>query len=137
VEDPESRTPLAYAAAIQSPFQPIYYLHLAMGDDAPLEVQQTAILHDILEDTPVTVDDLIAAGFSRAVTNAVWVLTRDKNQTYADYIGSIIFSKNEMAISVKLADLADNLAPERRGGIKRSLIKRYEWAHAALLRAPR
>ena len=70
-----------------------------------------AALHDILEDTHVTLTDLRAAGYSDDVCAAVVCLTRRPAETYEEMIERI--ARNPLARQVKLADLADNLDPKR------------------------
>jgi len=70
-----------------------------------------AALHDVLEDTHVTLADLRAAGYSEQVCPAVDCLTRRKGEAYEDMIERI--ATNPLARQVKLADLADNLDPKR------------------------
>jgi (p)ppGpp synthase/HD superfamily hydrolase len=72
----------------------------------------TAVLHDLLEDTDTTVNELAAARFSQAVIDAVVALTRCPEQTYEEYIE--VVAQNRLARVVKLADLADNLANNRQ-----------------------
>lgn len=69
--------------------------------------QICAILHDVIEDTDVTLDDLRVAGFKKEILDALNALTKRKNETYDDFIGRII--KNLLACHVKLADLSDNM----------------------------
>jgi (p)ppGpp synthase/HD superfamily hydrolase len=76
------------------------------------EAKAVAWLHDILEDTPITVDGLRAAGISERVIRAVWLLTRQPGETYSEnYIPTIQQSGDPLAIAVKLADLKDHLRP--------------------------
>lgn len=77
------------------------------GDDA----QIVAVLHDVIEDTPVTADDLRRAGFAEHVVAAVLCVTHDKSEPYADYV--VRCRGNEIARRVKLADLADNTRLDR------------------------
>jgi (p)ppGpp synthase/HD superfamily hydrolase len=84
------------------------------GEDARI----VAVLHDVIEDTPVTADDLRAAGFTEAVVAAVVCVTHPKGEPYADYV--VRCKRNAVARRVKLADLEDNsrldrtiLRPER------------------------
>lgn len=72
-----------------------------------------AILHDTLEDTPLTVEDLLALGVDPEVVEAVKILTHDKQTSYLEYIQSIIDSRNPLALEVKRCDLADNTDPTR------------------------
>jgi GTP pyrophosphokinase len=70
------------------------------------------MLHDTLEDTAYT-EQIMAERFNPTVANAVKLLTRDKDMEYGDYIARLYSSKNLIAITVKIADLLDNLNPER------------------------
>lgn len=70
-----------------------------------------ALLHDVIEDTSATVDDLRNEGFPEEVVEAVTLLTHDKNVEYMDYVARL--SKNKIAKAVKLADLAHNSDPTR------------------------
>lgn len=72
----------------------------------------TAWLHDVLEDTPLTVDHLRSAGVADSTIEAVEILTRvDPFQPYDDYIERIVSSHNAAALIVKRADLEHNLRP--------------------------
>lgn len=66
-----------------------------------------AVLHDVVEDTSVTLDELCAAGFSQPVTEAVRLLTKQHGGDYDKYLVAV--SGNSLARRVKIADLEDNL----------------------------
>lgn len=66
-----------------------------------------AILHDIIEDTPITIFILQDLGFSNEIIEAIELLTRKKSQDYFEYIE--ILSQNYLAREVKIADLEHNL----------------------------
>ncbi|MFC2753139.1 MAG: guanosine-3',5'-bis(diphosphate) 3'-pyrophosphohydrolase [Cardiobacterium sp.] len=90
-----------------------YILHLLavmMAVDG-IEAKTVAVLHDILEDTPLTADDLRVAGFSEAIVEAVLALTckADESRITAAYRAA----SNPLARVVKLADVAENLKIER------------------------
>lgn len=68
--------------------------------------QAAAWLHDVVEDTPLTFDDLAARGIASRVIDALRLLTHDKSVPYMDYIRAI--GANSMARAVKLADLRRN-----------------------------
>ncbi|NTF67911.1 GTP pyrophosphokinase [Rhizobium rhizogenes] len=70
-----------------------------------------AVLHDVLEDTDLSADDLRAHKFSVDVRDAVQALTRRIGEDYFDFIARL--SVNPIARRVKLADIADNLDPKR------------------------
>lgn len=75
---------------------------LAMDTD---DERLVAILHDVIEDTDVTFDDLRAAGFSDLIIDNVVELTHEKNQPYDDYILSI---RLPIAKKVKRKDVSIN-----------------------------
>lgn len=68
-------------------------------------------LHDIVEDTDVTLDDLRDAGLDENVVRAVDAMSRREKESVSAYIGRVM--SNPIAIHVKLADLRDNIRPER------------------------
>jgi (p)ppGpp synthase/HD superfamily hydrolase len=92
------------------------------------EAKTVAWLHDVLEDTPITENDLKAQGIPEPVIQAVALLTRVPPLDYRAYIQQIKDSGNELAIAVKLADLKDHLRPNCPAG-RRS---RYEEAWRVL-----
>jgi (p)ppGpp synthase/HD superfamily hydrolase len=65
-----------------------------------------AILHDVIEDTSVTVEDLRREGFDEAVLAALDCVTQRKGEPYADYV--VRSKSDQIAWRVKLADLEDN-----------------------------
>jgi (p)ppGpp synthase/HD superfamily hydrolase len=74
--------------------------------------QMAAVLHDVIEDTDVTIDDLVEAGYSADVVNAIDCLTNRRDETYEDYIERV--AMNDVARRVKIADLTENLANNYR-----------------------
>ena len=85
-----------------------------------------AVLHDVVENSVWTLDDLRKEGFSNEVLNAVASLThRDKEgEDYWDYIQRA--KSDPIAIKVKLADLEDNLNPDRLNEITEKDEKRFD-----------
>lgn len=65
-----------------------------------------ALLHDVAEDTAITLDDLQAEGFPPEIIDALALLVHDDRVPYLDYIRMI--KANPIAVKVKLADLAHN-----------------------------
>ena len=65
----------------------------------------TALLHDAAEDTDITLEKL-AEDFPKEITDALKLLTHDKNIDYFDYVREI--KTNPIARKVKLADLKHN-----------------------------
>ncbi len=86
-----------------------YVLHvlrvmLRMPDETSM---MAAALHDVVEDTPHTLDLLRTAGFPEAVAAAVDALTRRKGESYEAFVRRA--GQNPIARLVKRADLEDNM----------------------------
>lgn len=75
-----------------------------------------AVLHDVVEDTFITIRDLVVMGFSDIVITSVRYMTRLEGQTWKSYIEGVM--SNKIATRVKIADLRDNLDLTRLRGIK-------------------
>ena len=71
--------------------------------------QAAAFLHDVVEDTSFTFDQLRTMGVSDDVINILRLLTKDSDLSYEDYIAHLCESENTDAMQVKLSDLHDNL----------------------------
>lgn len=105
-----------------------YYWHLLrvmirLNEDN-LELCQVALLHDVLEDTPITEENLREFGFSEKVIEAVKLCSNNfyKDKTYAQWMNIVQESNNELAIKVKLADIIDNISYERMIGLKQKYL---------------
>lgn len=86
-----------------------YILHplrlmLKMTTDEEMIV---AVLHDIVEDCEVTLDDLKAQGFPQNILDALASISKNVEECYEDYIQRV--KKNPLAARVKVADLQDNM----------------------------
>lgn len=91
-----------------------------------------ALLHDVIEDTSITLDDLRDKGYSDEIIVAIDALTRRTGETYSAYIERL--SNNKLARRVKIADLRHNLQPERVAMFgNTSLVKRYQKALRILI----
>jgi hypothetical protein len=75
------------------------------------EARIVAVLHDVIEDTAVTLEDLRREGFSEDVLTAVACVTHRRDEPYADYV--VRCKSHPLAREVKLADLADNSRLDR------------------------
>jgi len=82
-----------------------------------------ALLHDVIEDTFVTLEVLRELGYSEQIVAAVGLLSRPKGRDYLDWITELGASGNTLAIKVKLADIADHFA--RPASLPGSLRCRY------------
>jgi (p)ppGpp synthase/HD superfamily hydrolase len=76
-----------------------------------LEAQMVAVLHDVVEDSDWTLDQLTAAGFPAVVVVALDCLTRQGAESYGQFIDRVV--QNPLAAQVKLYDLEDNMALTR------------------------
>lgn len=111
-----------------------YWLHPVsvmkrLGDDAPEAAKHAALLHDVLEDTPITAGDLRERGYSKEIVTAAQMLSRPPGLTYMDWIRSIAKSGNATVIRVKIADNEDNSDPARIASLppeQRDIVSRYE-----------
>ena len=65
-----------------------------------------ALLHDVIEDSPFTAEELLQAGLPETVVTAVQVLTKKKGQDYQTYLENV--KSNSLGRVVKLADLKHN-----------------------------
>jgi (p)ppGpp synthase/HD superfamily hydrolase len=72
-----------------------------------------AILHDVVEDTPVTVEDLRDQGFTKEILAALDCVTKREGESYEDFVERA--AANPIARQVKLADLEDNMDLRRLG----------------------
>ena len=99
-------------------------LHLAeqMEDEA---TTCAALLHDVVEDTSVTLEEL-AVHFPSEVVDAVALLTHSSDMPYLEYVRQI--KDNPIARAVKLADLRHNCDATRLPGgtMDEGVIRRYE-----------
>ncbi len=87
-----------------------------------------ALLHDVLEDSDYTPDDLRVAGISDQVVEAVEALTHLKHEPRDDYYERI--KKNPLALAVKLADIEDNTHPGRLALLDQETRTRLEKKYA-------
>jgi (p)ppGpp synthase/HD superfamily hydrolase len=67
-----------------------------------------AWLHDVIEDTDATPDDLRKLGFPEEIIEAVEILTHEEHMSYKEYINEIC--TNLIAIKVKIADITHNMS---------------------------
>ena len=90
----------------------------------------TALLHDVVEDTDTTLEDLRSEGFPEEVLEALALLTHDADTPYMDYVKRL--KHNPIARAVKLADLAHNSDPTRLEVMDEWALARAEKYHEAI-----
>lgn len=89
-----------------------------------------ALLHDVIEDTPYTLQDIRDMGFEQDVLDALALMTHDKNVPYMDYVAKI--KSNPIARTVKLADLRHNSDLTRLDEVSNAALMRVEKYRAAM-----
>ena len=91
-----------------------------------------AVLHDVIEDTSVTIDDLRQAGFTTDVLSTLDHLTHRADEPYESYIERV--SVHPMARRIKITDLEDNMDMKRVPQIAERDIVRWQKYHRAWMR---
>lgn len=89
-----------------------------------------ALLHDVVEDTPYTLDDLRSQGFPETVIDALELLTHREGISYFDYVAAI--KSNPIARQVKMADLRHNSDLTRLDVVDSNALARVEKYKKAL-----
>jgi len=113
-----------------------YILHcLRVMNAVPQEEEFmiVAVLHDIIEDTTITLKTLGKMGFDKEILEAIDAISRRDEEEYMDYIARVC--SNNIAYQVKLKDVEDNINLLRlpkisAGDIK--LVKKYHLAYSYL-----
>ena len=100
---------------------PPYHLAEQMTDENTTIV---ALLHDVAEDTDITVEDIRKMGFSEKICEALSLMTHDKNVSYMEYVKKL--KSNPIAKVVKLADLKHNSDLTRLDAADEKALKRVE-----------
>ncbi len=91
-----------------------------------------ALLHDVVEDSPVTLDDLAAEGFPPEIIAGVDGMTRRQGESYEDFIER--GAQNPLSASVKRLDLEDNMNLLRLTDLTDQDLARLQKYHAAYRR---
>ncbi len=110
-------------------------LRLMMRCETILE-QIVAVLHDVVEDSDWTLEQLADEGFPSEAIAAIDCLTRRENETYDEFIDRIL--PNPLATRVKRYDLEDNMTLTRMKALSdRDLerLQRYHKAHQRVMTA--
>jgi (p)ppGpp synthase/HD superfamily hydrolase len=81
------------------------------------KIKAVAVLHDIVEDTDLTIEELEALGFDEEVISAVDLLTKRKGQDYVEYLTKIR-KDDYIACLVKIEDIKHNLSDLENGNMK-------------------
>lgn len=125
----------AHAGQTDKIGQPYIGHPLAVAERVQSEsARVVALLHDVVEDTPLTLSDLTAAGFAPEVVDAVDAMTKREGEQYDAYLARV--AACPLAKEVKLADLAHNTDPARLSALddatRERLKKKYDYAQRVL-----
>lgn len=101
-------------------FHPFHLAEQMTDEDTTV----TALLHDVIEDTSYTLDNIRDMGFSENVVEALGLLTHDDDVPYFEYIELI--KTNKIARAVKLADLRHNSDVARLDVVDEKAMNRRE-----------
>ncbi len=109
-----------------------YILHpmrlmLGLQED---EERIVAVLHDVIEDSDITLNDLVKYRFSKSVIDAIDCLSKRTSERYEDFIMRI--SSNKLARKIKIEDIKDNLDLTRMTSISDKDLARVAKYHNAL-----
>ena len=86
------------------------------------EEKIVALLHDVIEDSSMTIEQLKHEGFTSVILDSVQALTKNPGEDYMDYIQRT--EETNLSISVKIADLEDNMDLSRCNQLKLEDLKR-------------
>ena len=75
------------------------------------EEKIVAVLHDVVEDTDITLDNLIAMGFPQSIIKAIDAITKRPEENDESYFARV--KSNHLALRVKIADMQDNMDIKR------------------------
>lgn len=98
----------AHAGQVDKGGEPyiLHVLRVMLSRDNEME-RTCAVLHDVVEDTSITLEELKKEGFPEEVITVLDCLTKRDGESYDDFISRVL--TNEMACRIKLADLYDNM----------------------------
>lgn len=101
-------------------FHPFHLAEQMTDEDMTI----VALLHDVIEDTDYTFEDLEQMGFEENIIEALKLMTHEEGVPYMEYVAEI--KKNPIAKAVKLADLRHNSDLTRLDCIDEKALKRKE-----------
>jgi (p)ppGpp synthase/HD superfamily hydrolase len=90
------------------------------------KIRAVALLHDTIEDTPLTKSALVKKGIPNDVAEAVKILSKRKNENYYKFVQRIVKGeygikfppRYQMALIVKIEDIKDNMSDLKEGSMK-------------------
>lgn len=114
-----------------------YILHplAVMNRVESMEEKIVAVLHDVIEDSEVTLEELRGLGFSEEILTAIQLLTRSTEDSYEEFIEKT--TTNRTARNVKIADIKENMNISRIKNPTQEDYNRLEKYRKALERLER
>jgi len=110
----------------------LHPLRVMLAQKGPAQ-RIAAVLHDVVEDTPWTLEQLRAEGFSDEVVGAVDALTKRDGEDYFAFVDRA--GRHPVARAVKIADIRDNMDTSRIAAMTdrdRERLEKYRHALARL-----
>lgn len=107
---------------------PLFLMNQLLFDT---QLATIAVMHDVVEDGDIMIEDLISMGFSARVTDALELLTHDEDDDYPTYINKM--EDNYDAIRVKRKDIDHNSRTTRLKGVTDKDTARIVKYHGAFL----
>jgi (p)ppGpp synthase/HD superfamily hydrolase len=109
----------------------LHPLRLMMRGQTPIE-QIVAVLHDVIEDSDWTLEQLMAEGFPPEAIAALDCLTRRSHESYDEFIDRVL--TNALAARVKRYDLEDNMTLTRMTALTPKDVERLQRYHTVYQR---
>jgi (p)ppGpp synthase/HD superfamily hydrolase len=94
--------------------------------------RMAAVLHDVVEDTTVTLDDLTEAGCPAPVLAALAAISKQPGEAQESYLARV--ASNPIALAVKRADIKDNMSPDRMARLDKETQERLRAKYTSALR---
>ena len=107
-----------------------------MNNLSTVEEKIVGVLHDAIEDSDLTLENLTALGFPQVILEAIDTITKRSNEDYEDYLKRVM--SNPIALRVKIADMSDNMDISRIAQPNEkdySRLKKYQATLPRLLEA--
>jgi (p)ppGpp synthase/HD superfamily hydrolase len=103
-----------------------------MGALRDEQERMAAVLHDVVEDTSVTLEELAEKGCPAPVLEALAAISKQPGEDQETYLARV--SANPIALAVKRADIADNMSPDRLARLDKETQERLRAKYTSALR---
>ena len=123
----------AHTGQVDKANQP-YILHpIRVMNKMNNEIEMSAaILHDVVEDSSLSFEQLQEKGISKEVVEILRHLTKSRKESYDEFIERVM--KNKVAVKVKIEDIKDNMDINRLPNVTEVDLNRLQKYHRALKR---